>query len=210
MPQPMSQPTIAKPSRHGLLLTIVGLVLTTVGLVALIELFPRLSASANSPTNLDDPLSSSKFSISNDGYMKVTDVMSACFLWKVRMAQGGRVNTFVDSGLATTVRPPENMLKPTEAFTVPCTGNRLVGAPPPYSQPVLVQADLAIVAYYRVWPFTFYRDHRLFRFVASIGKNNEIVWEKQPSNLLEADYDEWIAAHGGTFPPILPTRPHFP
>src|SRR6266481_7063549 len=120
MPLPQSQPTVAKPSRHGLFLAIVGLVLTAIGLVALIELFPRLSASANSPTNPDDPLSSSKFTVSNDGYLKVTDVMSACYLWKVRMAQGGRVNTFIDSGMATIVRPPENTLKPTEAFTIPC------------------------------------------------------------------------------------------
>jgi len=122
----------------------------------------------------------------------------------------GKVNTFIDSGLATIVRPPENTLKPTEAFTVPCTGNKLVGASPPYTQPVIAQADLAIVAYYRVWPFTFYRDHRLFRFVANIGKNNEIVWEKQPSNILEADYDKWIETHGGIFPPAPPPRPHFP
>jgi len=87
MPPPQSQPTAAKPSRHGLFLTTAGLVLTAVGLIALIELFPRLSASANSPTNPDDPLSSSKFSVANDGYVRVTDVMSACFLWKVRMAQ---------------------------------------------------------------------------------------------------------------------------
>ena len=205
----MSQPVAAKPSRQGLSLTILGLVLTAAGLVALIELFPRLSAAANSPANPDDPLSSSRFSISNDGYMKVTDVMSACFLWKVKMARGRRVNTFIDNGLATVVRPPENVLKPTEAFTVPCTGNKLVGASPPYLQPVIAQADLAIVAYYRVWPFTFYRAHRLFRFVAGIGKNNEIVWEKQPSEVLEVDYDRWIETHGGTFPPKLPSRPSF-
>ena len=192
--------------RHvGTVLTAIGLV---VGIIALIQFFPRLSATASSPADRNDPLTSSRFTVSNDGYFRVTDVMSACFLWKVEMAQGGRTNVHIDRGLAEVVKPPESKLSPTEGLTVPCTGNRIVGSSPPYAQPVLARADLAIVVYYRTWPFTFYRDHRLFRFVARNGMNSEIVWDKQPtSEVMERDFAGFIQMHGGTFPPSSPQRP---
>jgi hypothetical protein len=130
--------------------------------------------------------------------------MSACFLWKVDLGPVGKPNAHITGSLARIVQPPESKLEATEGFTVPCTGNKLVGAPPPYVQPVLNRADLAIVVYYRAWPFTFYRGHRLFRFVAKIAKHNEVVWEKQPAAILEPDFDEFIKARGGTFPPQSP------
>jgi hypothetical protein len=185
-------------------------VIGLISLAALIELFPRLSASASSPTDQDDQLGSSKFTVSNDGYLKVTDVMSACFLWKVELGPRGKSNVHITSSLVRIVQPPESELKPTEGFTVPCTGNRLVGAGAPSIQPEINRADLAIVMYYRAWPFTFYRGHRLFRFVAAIENGNAIAWEKQPSAVLEGDFDRWIADHGGTFPPELPKLPTFP
>lgn len=199
MPLPISRPIAAKPSKNGLFLTILGLVLTTIGLVALIELFPRLSATASSPTDSNDPLTSSKFAISNDGYLRVTDVASACFLWRVQMTSGGssKPNVQFTDGLAEVVKPPENKLSPTEALTVPCTGQQVVGASAPYVQPALTHADLAIVVYYRDWPFTFYRDRRFFRFVANIGKHGEVTWEKQPSSILEPDFDnQWTEKDG--------------
>jgi hypothetical protein len=202
-----SQPIAASPRRHSLFLTILGLLLAAAGLITLIELFPRLSATAKSPTDLDDPLTSSKFTVSNDGYMRVTDVMSACFLWKADLGPRGKPNAHITSSLARVVQPPESLLKPTEGFTVPCTGSKLIGSPPPYLQPVISRVDMAIVVYYRAWPFTFYRDHRLFRFVASLGKDGEVSWEKQPSVDLEPDYNEFIREHGDTFPPQLSPVP---
>jgi hypothetical protein len=79
---PKYQPTIANANKHGLFLTILSILLTTIGLVALIELFPRLSATATPPLDQGNQLASSKFTVSNDGYLQVTEVMSACFLWK--------------------------------------------------------------------------------------------------------------------------------
>ena len=199
LPLPQPKPIAAGSSKHGLFLTILGLVLTAVGLIALVELFPRLSATASSPTDLNDPLTSSKFTVSNDGYLRVTDVTSACFLWRVQMTSGGssKPNVQFVNGLAEVVKPAEAKLSPTEALTVPCTGQQLVGASAPYVQPALTDADLAIVVYYRAWPFTFYRDRRLFRFVARLGKRGEVIWEKQPSGILEADFDNtWMERNG--------------
>jgi len=194
MPPPQHSPIAAKPSKHGLFLGLAGLVLTAIGLVALIELFPRLSATATPPTNLDRPLESSRFTITNDGYVKVTDVSSLCFLWKVTL---GSVR--FQSGTVEIVKPPEAKLSPTESMTVPCSSEkmRLVGSPPPYRQPRLTEGDLAIVVYYRVWPFTFYRDRRLFRFAARFGEHGEITWEKQPAAIMEADFEKWLVTHGG-------------
>jgi hypothetical protein len=199
------RPTIPTvPKRQTQTWTMLGVGIGLMSLVALIELFPRLSATASSPTDLDDPLSSSRFTVSNDGYLKVTDVMSACFMWKVEMEFGGRPNIHMGRNLARIVQPPESNLSPMEGLTVPCTGNKLMASLSPYVQPVITYANLAIVVYYRAWPFTFYRDHRLFRFVANFGKHGEITWEKQPAAELEQDYNRFIKQHGGTFPPRPP------
>ena len=199
---PQFQPTVPTfGSRWKRFLKIVGSLLALTGLLSLIPLFPRLSATATPTTNLDDVLGSSKFTVTNDGTLRVTDVMSACFLWKVKMERPGATANF-DSSLSRIVSPPETKLSPTEGFTIPCTaeGRPIVGSSAPFAQPRVTHADLAIVAYYRAWPFTFYRDHRLFRFVAHFGQG-EVTWEKQPAAALEPDFDKFIAAHGGTFPP---------
>jgi hypothetical protein len=194
---------LAKPSRRGPFLAVLGLVLTAIGLVTLIQLFPRLSAIASSPTDKNDQLGSSKFTVSNDGYLEVTDVMSACFLWKLTFVEGPRTGDFSNK-LSAIVVPPESALNPTEGYTVPCIPRRLIDLPAPFHQPVLARADLAIVVYYRAWPFKFYRDHRLFRFLSRIQNDGTVIWEKQPAAVLEPDYDRYIAAHGGTFPPTFP------
>lgn len=158
-------------------------------LIALIELFPRLSATASSPTDPDDQLGSSRFTISNDGYLKVTEVTSECFLWKVRVG-----SAYFSTSTSGALVPPKDTLNPADSLTVPCTRRRLVGAPPPFLQPRLIYADLAIVIRYRVWPFTFYRRRKLFRFVARVGQNNSLIWDKQPVNDdIEQDYDSLSA-----------------
>jgi hypothetical protein len=199
-PSPPPIPIVAKSQTQ--FWTLLGIVIGLISLIALIELFPRLSSAAASPTNPDDILGSSKFTVSNDGYLRVIDVMSACFLWNVQFGKSPGPAAHIGSGLVRIVQPPQNKLSPTEGYTIPCTpeGNPVIGTSPPYKIGVN-QADLAIVAYYRVWPFTFYRDHRLFRFVAHFGKQGEVTWEKQPAAVLEPDFDRWITEHGGTFPP---------
>lgn len=204
MPQPKLPAIASKPGKHGLLLPVLGLVLTALGgLVTLIEMFPRLSAAAGSPLDQGNQLASSKFTVSNDGYWQVSDVMSACYLWKV--TEGGF--HFTNSMVRVAV-PPENTLSPTEGYTVPCVSENMFGVAPPFALKIK-QADLAIAVYYRPWPwpFTIVRRHRLFRFVARIGREGEVVWDKQPAADLEPDFDNYIAAHGGTFPPKFPNQP---
>ncbi len=196
-PQQPSPPTVPIVSNSQTQVwTGLGLLLTVIGLITLIELFPRLSASATSPLDLGNQLASSRFAVTNDGYFQVTDVMSACFLWKVTE---GRLH--VSSSMAQVVIPPENRLRPTESLTVPCVSENMFATNPPDILN-LKNADLAIAIYYRVWPFTFYRTHRLFRFVARIGRNGEVIWDKQPSTeVLEQDYNQFINERSGTFPP---------
>jgi hypothetical protein len=105
-----------------------SLLLTTLGLITLIELFPRLSASATPPLDLGNQLASSRFTVTNEGYLQVTDVMSACFLWKV--VEGG---LHAYGSLARVVMPPENRLRPTEGYTVPCTSENMIATNPPHS-----------------------------------------------------------------------------
>lgn len=208
VPPPQHLPIVAKASRHGLLLTVLGLVLTAIGLVALIELFPRLSASATATTDLDDVLGSSKFTITNEGYLKVTDVSPGCFLWNVTVGRPGASAQF-NSGVVRVAQPPEAKLPPTEGFTTPCgvEGRPIVGTSPPFTPLRINRADLAIIVYYRAWPFTFYRDHRLFRFVAHFARG-AVTWEKQPADVMEPDFAGWLAQHGGTFPPLLVRPPN--
>jgi hypothetical protein len=202
--KPLTQPTqgIQSPNPIAIkprqFLTKLGLVLTFLGFLTWIELFPRLSATASSPLDLSNQLASSKFTVVNEGYLQVTDVMSACYLWSV--AEGG---AHFNGSIARVVVPPESRLRPTEGLTVPCTSEKMFTTNPPFFLS-LRNADLAIVVYYRVWPFTFIRTHRLFRFVARIGKQGEVVWDKQPADVLEPEFDKWIEEHGGEFPPTIP------
>lgn len=192
---PDSRQGIAKNLTRKWVGKLLGWSIGVVSLAGLVTFLPRLSASASSPLDPTNQLASSRFTVTNDGSLPVTDVISACFLWKV--IEGGAHFT---SSMARVVVPPENRLKAAEGYTVPCTNEQMIGTNPPFFL-ALKSADLAIVVYYRTWPFTFYRTHKLFRFVARIGSNGEVVWDKQPADALEADYDEFIARRGGTFPP---------
>ncbi len=206
VPPPQSQPMAAKPSKHALILTIAGLVLAAIGLVTLIELFPRLSTTATPPTDSYHVLTSSTFTITNDGYLRVTDVMAACYLWRVDQ---GDVH-FRNTGIIRAVAPLEGKLAPTEGYTVPCSKEDFVTSTAPSKPIPMTHADLAIIVYYRPWPFTILRTRRLFRFIGRFGEGGQVAWDKQPADQLEPDFDKWIEMHGGTFPPTPPSRPHFP
>jgi hypothetical protein len=173
---PQSQPTVAKPSRPSPLLTVLGLLLTTLGLVALVELFPRLSAFPSPHQSIPT------FTVSNDGYLKVTDVTSACFLWHV-VTQ----NIVIESSMTQVISPPQRELAPTEGYTVPC---EIPSIRPP---PKFVHIDLAVVIYYRPWPFVMFRAHKLLRFVGSPGADlHSTIWDKQPSSDMERDFENWL------------------
>jgi hypothetical protein len=177
--------------RHiGTVLTAIGLV---VGIVTLIELSPRLSAIATAPTSPNDVLGSSTFTISNDGYLKLTGVVASCFLWKVKI---DKLAEFGSSMADMFVSPPTSTLRTDEGLTVPCTSEGRART----NIPVHVDADLAIVVYYRAWPFIFYRDHRLFRFVAHTNQQGEVIWNKQPASPLEPDFEKLSNMHHDEFP----------
>jgi hypothetical protein len=194
MPPRQSPPTNqVVPKRQTQLWTKLGIIIGIISLIALIELFPRLSASGSAPLDPNSQLSSSRFTVTNDGYLPLTDVTSACFLWKVD--EGG---FHIHSSMARVVQPPESRLGADESFTVPCTSEKMFVTP---GRPLTItQADLAIAVYYRPWPLTFLRLHKLLRLVARIGKQSEVVWDRQPADVLEKDYDMFIQEHGGTFP----------
>jgi hypothetical protein len=175
--------------RHiGTVLTAIGLI---VGLVTLIELSPRLTPGATLPTDRNDPLSSSRFTVTNDGYLPLTDVHAACFVWKAkfRTEMGGIIN--FNSSFSNIASPRENRLPISEGLTIPCMARSPIGTPS--GPPHLTQADLALAVYYRPWPIWFLRCHHLYRFVARFGSNEEIVgWDKQPADVLTPDFDKFM------------------
>jgi hypothetical protein len=161
---------------------------TIIGLLILLQLMPRLTPNASLPTDTVDELSSSRFTITNDGDMRVTDVKATCFMWRVQYGKG--VIT-INSGRYVIVSPPQNTLSVSEGITVPCTQ----GAPIESTlgpQPV-TQADIGIVIDYRPWPLVFLRSRRIFRFVARFDeKGNIVAWDKQPAYIMEKDFDNAI------------------
>src|SRR5882724_2084085 len=120
-----------------------------VGLLTVIQFRPRPTPGATPPTGLDE-LASSRFTITNEGYIKFTDVKAVCFLWDVRF----RMNpSSLTNSLENIISPPESILETGETLTVPCT----LANPIHHTSGVpfqLRKADLAIVVYYRPWPFT--------------------------------------------------------
>lgn len=130
------------------------------------------------PQDISDPLST-RWTVTNDGYMRLTDVRAICFIWRLRA--GLTMEDSAERGVAA----PNPMLPSTEGFTVPCEddGFKIVGG-------TLESIDLAIVVYYRPWPFTFLRSRKMFRFVER-GSGSQIFWDKQPSTPMEREFDEF-------------------
>src|SRR2546426_2586389 len=164
---PQSQPPIQTVSRRQIrFVEILGLFLATISLITLVELYPRPSVSSSPPFNLENLLSS-RFTVTNDGYLDLNDVHAVCFVWKAQATLQIR-NTVLQS-----VSPERGTLQPTQGLTVPCTGGFML------VNGQFSSADLAIVVSYRPWPFTFIRKRKFFRFVARFANGN-IVWDKQP------------------------------
>jgi hypothetical protein len=180
---------------------IVGSILSLIGLTGLVIFLPRLSATQAAPDPASashDELSSSQFVVNNDGQFRLTDVVSACYVGQVDETTANEPGPAVHLAdwVSIIVRPANSRLLAGESFTVPCTSTRFFG------MPVAVKnADLGIVVYYRPWPLTLLRLHRLFRFVARRGDQGQLIWDKQPSEPLETDFDKWLDQNGGEFPP---------
>lgn len=184
MPQPVSQATHSGSSKHALFLTLLGLVLTTLGLVALVELLPRPSVSASSPFDPEYILES-RFTVTNDGYLDITNVQAVCFINLAVNPTGGTLKNSV-FGVSGNYLNMINgsVLRPSQSFTVPCLD-------PGVLMPT-IGADIAIVVYYRPWPFVFWHSRRFFRFV-SRHTSKSVTWDKQPSDsAIENGFDKSI------------------
>jgi hypothetical protein len=175
---PMFPTTRSDSNKHTLLLTVLGLVLTMLGLIALVELFPRPSVSASSPTDRNLWLTS-RFTVTNDGYLQLNDVQAVCFIWKATTRRNRLFNN-----ASKVIYSPNEIFPTGQSFTVPCEDDNVHIITGPYTS-----ADLAIVVSYRPWPFTFTHRRKFFRFVARLGDGN-VIWDKQPSLPLEHDFDE--------------------
>ena len=91
-----------------------------------------------------------------------------------------------------SVSPPKETLRVSEGLTIPCLWRSVFGKPGGGAASV-TKADLAIAIYYRPWPITFLRLHRLFRFVARFNEKGEVVgWDKQPAEPLEKDFEDFM------------------
>lgn len=121
------------------------------------------------------------FTISNNGYLKVMDVEMGCFLWRVATEE-----MVVEDRMTKMDMPPGNNLAPGEGYTVRCLGRFYVEPTPRFTH-----IDIAVVVYYRPWPFTMFRSHKLFRFVGRPGPNfNSTIWDRQPSDELASDFNK--------------------
>jgi hypothetical protein len=162
----------------GLVLAVLSLVIS---LVALIALRPHLSASASPPSDSNDLLDS-RFTASNDGYLKVTNVRAICYVSTSVFPPGPALTSFVSGVIQANL---SETLGPADGFTVPCTD--------PHVHIPSQSADLTIVVYYRPWPFTFVHSRRFFRFVSRRTADNSVAWDRQASLPIETEFDKSLA-----------------
>ena len=156
-----------------------------IGLVALIELSPRLSATQEPPFLSGDQIPS--VMITNDGYLKVTDVRVICFLFDVNIA--GNSFGFMMAGNGS---PAQNILEPTVSYTVSCSPGTFIRAP----TQAINHVEAGIVTYYRPWPFTVLRSRKFFRFVAH-NNGTTLNWFKEPPNdTMEQRFAQFVAENG--------------
>jgi hypothetical protein len=158
-----------------------GLAIGALALIlAIIELRPTLTASYSPPT---DParLLSSRFTITNDGYLPLNGVHAICYIEKTH-------SPYTYSNMARGVSPYNATLDPSDALTVPCDSDVHIIQNP------VQDADLAIVVAYRSWPFTFIRHRKFFRFV-SRRNGQTITWDRQPVSVLEDNFNRMVASN---------------
>jgi hypothetical protein len=172
-----SRARIGDSSKHTLFLTILGLVLTALGLIALVELFPRPSVSSGPPT-IHDRWLTSRFTVTNDGYFQLNDVRALCFIWRATTS-----TMDMRDDISRVISPYNLILPPGQGFTVPCESDILRLGEGTYRS-----VDLAIVVSYRPWPVTIIRQRKFFRLVARLD-NGSVIWEKEPSSVMEHEFD---------------------
>ncbi len=172
-------------NKMSLILTILGLLIGAIGLVAL---YPRLSASPQAPFFEGDQVPS--FAITNDGYFRLTDIRAVCYMKKLE-----GLGLTINNALTEIGSPAQNLLRPTETYTIPCATKRFIRAP----AAAISNIDLAIVVSYRPWPLPFSRIRKFFRFVAQ-NDGTRLNWYKQAPENIDKDFDEALRQGHISFP----------
>jgi hypothetical protein len=126
------------------------------------------------------------FEITNDGYLKVTDVEATCFFKVLETSSGNKtVNGFLGPPFTSPGYPqyllPQKVLNPNQTVTLPCSISLKDGSQ-------ITQMDIGIVVHFRFWPFAFWRTRKIQRFAVGRGDNG-LVWHELPPNELEAAYE---------------------
>lgn len=118
------------------------------------------------------------FIISNDGYINLVDIDTACYMREMQVSGSTFRNSFYSG-----YNPRELELKPDESFTVGC-GAVMQNVP----LQEIKQIDLGVVMSYRpwLWPFSYIKRVKVFRFIGRPGSST-IKWFKQPSSIIDED-----------------------
>jgi hypothetical protein len=167
-----------KPKSRRQFWTLPGQAIALLVLVALIESYPHLSASPEGFASAGDRIPS--FTISNDAYLRVTDVEATCYIRSAKIT-GPAMTNIAPSEFSV---PPQKFLAASESFTVPCFNGLFLVAP----TSSLSSVDLAVVVYCRPWLVPFLRVRRFFAFEAR-NEGNGVDWYPQATNHIDKDFD---------------------
>lgn len=115
------------------------------------------------------------FEIKNDGYLQLTDVSA---MYVVRNAQGPGIGTIRNVSAYVEGNGPEKVLSPTQTITSKPGIN--------FSVPVsaVKEIDVGVIIYFRPWPLTFLKSHKIYRFVGH-PTGATLTWYKQPPGDLD-------------------------
>jgi hypothetical protein len=163
MPSKKTPIPVAK-GRAWTMPTVLGLIISVVGALGVIELRPQITVSPMEPVEKSQPFSA-PFKIQNTGYFGIWVEQEFCADrhvyaggWKLENNTfGSPAHIYIDRG---------------DSMTVFC---------PLFRGPIPKHADIDIFVYYRPWksfPHTF---HKSFRFIGSYTDNWQ--WLSEPSDL---------------------------
>jgi hypothetical protein len=185
MPSKISAPQYVKP-RTWTLPTVLGIAISIVGALGLVELRPQMSVEPLQAIEKNQPFSI-PFRIGNTGYLSFHVDHVFCYLHRVK-ARDPRLIVSIDKG--TFHDPSWNRfeLDRAESKTIMCN---LANQIKPLGIPS--DADIAIVIDYRPFERFPYSFRKYFRFTGAYVDSWQ--WLAQPSATIVADADRQIEDH---------------
>jgi hypothetical protein len=160
----------------GMVLTIAGLILTAVGLIAL---RPQVTVSPGEPLARSQPLEAS-FCITNSGLLTIHGVKVVIYVHHFEIPS----TMTLDDSTFSYKGWEGGILERGETETILWNFGQLGVASPS------MKADIAIVVDYALPLVSFYHSRRYFRFAGQYGDNWR--WLAQPSAGIQADADAAI------------------